>query len=157
MQNCPCGSSLAYASCCQPLHQAAGKHANTPEQLMRSRFSAFYLGNVDYLINTLHSTKRSPEDRDKIANALMDHKWHSLRVLNSSPVRDDRASVEFVAFCTTTQAPASPQQLHEHSRFVFEGQRWWYLDGDMLGDIKLGRNDPCWCGSGRKLKKCHSG
>ncbi|MEZ5505160.1 MAG: YchJ family metal-binding protein [Gammaproteobacteria bacterium] len=45
--------------------------------------------------------------------------------------------------------------LHERSRFVKEDGRWFYLDGEMLPLPSPGRNDPCWCGSGQKFKKCH--
>lgn len=120
---------------------------------MRSRFTAFVMGNVEYLLATLHPSQQQDSDRAKITHASQRHQWRSLRVLACSPVRDQRATVEFVAFYSDAETAVG--QLHECSRFVFEQQRWWYVDGDMLAPVKLGRNDVCWCGSGRKMKKCH--
>ena len=57
---CPCTSGRAYAECCRPLHRGA-RDAETPEALMRSRFSAFAVGDVEYLWRTLH-----PEHEDRV-------------------------------------------------------------------------------------------
>ncbi len=152
---CPCGSGFSYSDCCEPYHlseqQAQGC---TPERLMRSRYSAFYKGNVDYLVATVHPDFRSGDEHSKVRHALDTHTWHSLRILHCSAVKNNRAQVEFIVF-NTVNSP-EPQQLHERSNFVFEQKRWWYTEGEMLPAVKLQRNGPCWCGSGKKLKKCHS-
>jgi len=124
---------------------------------MRSRYSAFVLGNIDYLLATLHPDYHQKDERVKIQHAMQRHQWRSLRVLAVSPVNKNQGQVEFTAFYTEHENSALPQQLHERSRFVFDQQRWLYTDGDQLPPIKLGRNDSCWCGSGKKLKKCHQG
>jgi uncharacterized protein YchJ len=51
---CPCGSGLDLADCCGLWHKglAGGVCAPTPEALMRSRYSAYVLGLVDYLVAT---------------------------------------------------------------------------------------------------------
>ncbi|SMF61029.1 SEC-C motif-containing protein [Alteromonadaceae bacterium Bs31] len=153
--NCPCGSGLLYEECCEIYHLDDQQPAScSPESLMRSRFSAFFKGNVDYLLATLHPAFHSGEERKKIQHALDTHTWYSLRVLRASPTKDKQAQVEFIAFSTSNSA--EPQQLHENSNFVFDDNRWWYTDGEMLPALKLQRNEPCWCGSGKKLKKCHS-
>jgi len=114
---------------------------------MRSRYSAFCTGNVNYLIATRHSSQRAAADRQTLAQTIAETKWLSLRVLHAS-----ESQVEFVAFY---QSQGQLSQLHERSNFVSESGRWFYVDGVHLPPIKLERNDPCWCGSGKKLKQCH--
>ena len=119
---CPCLSGLTYEACCGRLH-AGTATAQTAEQLMRSRFSAFATGDVDYLLQTWAATTRptSLELDD-------DRRWYRLDILSTregGPV--DRAGVvEFEAF---HRGPAGPGSQHETSRFVREGGRWLYLDG----------------------------
>lgn len=143
---CPCGSGKNFADCCQPFLQNKARPAS-PEQLMRSRYSAFATGSIDYLIATHHPSKHQADDRQSLAETIATTEWLSLRVLN--------ASGKFVDFVAFHQTGGNIGQLHEKSEFVFENGRWYYLSGVVLPAIKLERNDPCWCGSGRKLKKCH--
>lgn len=152
---CLCGSQLSYRDCCGRFHDQT-LFPETPEQLMRSRYVAFCMNLVDYLIDTRHPAFREPEARQKIENAKEDHRWLALSILDAPAPTGDIGSVEFVAY---VQAHSRPhvEQLHEKSEFVREGDRWYYTHGEFLPDIKLGRNDPCWCGSGKKYKKCHQG
>lgn len=147
--NCPCASGLSYAECCQPLHQSV-RTAETAEALMRSRYSAFCMGEVDYLLDTLHPSKRHPGEREALSESIETTQWLGLKVMDHKQA-GDRAEVEFVAFYE--DVPFS--QLHERSRFTREAGRWYYHDGLFLPAIKLGRNEPCFCGSGKKLKHCH--
>ncbi len=161
---CPCASGQLYDSCCEPFHLDLGS-APTAERLMRSRYSAFHEGKIDYLIATLHASKRQLTDRDDLARVVSTTTWTGLRVLavDGGTEGDETGHVEFVAYyCESGAAKhqaGTTKQLHERSRFVKEDGRWFYLSGDheSLRPIpKLGRNDPCWCGSGKKYKKCHS-
>ncbi len=145
-EQCPCGSNKLFEACCAPFLRNELLPA-TPEQLMRSRYSAFFTGNVNYLITTHHPSKHRADDRQTLAETIAETEWLSLRVLNASGT-----SIEFVAFHKTHNRIG---QLHEKSEFVFENGHWYYLSGVILPAIKLDRNDPCWCGSGKKLKKCH--
>lgn len=120
---------------------------------MRSRYTAFCKRHVDYLIATLHPSRRQADDRAALAATIDRHQWLGLRVLDVQQGRraDDAGYVEFVAYFE-----GSPiGQLHERSRFVKEDGRWFYVDGEHMAPVKTGRNDPCWCGSGKKYKKCH--
>ena len=146
LELCPCGSGKNYAACCEPFLKNEAQPA-TPEQLMRSRYSAFATGNIDYLIATHHPSKHKADDRQTLGDTIAESEWLSLRVLNAGA-----NTVEFVAFHRTNKQIG---QLHEKSDFVFQNGRWYYLSGVILPAIKVDRNDPCWCGSGRKLKKCH--
>ncbi len=146
---CPCLSGKPYANCCEPLHQA-NHGANTAESLMRSRYSAFCLGHANYLLTTLHPSKRRPDELKQIENTINTTTWLGLKILDHKQA-NDLAEVEFVAFYK--DAPFG--QLHERSRFTREAGQWFYHDGVFMPDIKLGRNEPCFCGSGTKFKHCH--
>ena len=153
---CPCGSGSAYATCCGALH--AGAVAATAEALMRSRYCAFARLDVDpsladYLIASWHPSQR--RDRaDELRQHAGDTVWGGLEILARTlgSADDDSGSV---TFCAHFRSDGRRSELHERSRFVKESGRWFYLDGDQLPALKRGRNDPCWCGSGAKLKRCH--
>ncbi len=146
---CPCTSSRPYKSCCQPLHNS-DLQASTAEQLMCSRYSAFCLDNVDYLIATLYPDKRKTNDKQMLDQTIEQTKWLGLRVIKHKQT-GQTATVEFVAFFK--DEPVG--QLHERSRFIKEDGRWFYVDGELLAPIKLARNELCFCRSGKKFKKCH--
>ena len=121
---------------------------------MRSRYTAFCTANIDYLIATHHPTQRQADDRQTLAQTIAHTRWLSLRVLNSDRSQETNGvgTVEFVAFY---QSQGNLGQLHERSQFIRQDNRWYYHHGAILDPISLSRNDPCWCGSGKKYKKCH--
>lgn len=128
---------------------------------MRSRYSAFVTGNINYLIDTLHPNKRQPQDAELLTQALAQTRWLGLQVRHCEKglEQDEHGTVEFVA--TWSEAGQSGF-LHECSRFVKQEGRWYYVDGNLYDHTgktiaKPGRNEPCWCGSGKKFKKCHGG
>ncbi|WP_422102886.1 YchJ family protein [Vreelandella sp.] len=146
LKSCPCGSGLSLEACCQPYHQGSTLPP-TPEALMRSRYAAFALNQRDYLLATWHPTTRPqqlPPDPDT--------RWVALEIIAAPPVADDQGSVHFRA---TFRDPGGWHVLEEVSRFVWQEQRWWYVDGTpSVTRLKPRRNEPCLCGSGRKLKVC---
>jgi SEC-C motif-containing protein len=121
-KTCPCGSALAYAACCARFHRGP-EQAPTAEALMRSRYSAFALGLHDYLLATWHASTR-PAALEPDPPGL---KWLGLEVRKHVPQDADHATVEFVA---RSKLGGRAQRLHETSRFVREGGRWFYVDGD---------------------------
>lgn len=127
---CPCRSDepeiTAYADCCQRWHVglAEGVYAPTPEALMRSRYSAYVVGRIDYLLATWHPST-GPGELE-----LSPVKWIGLEVRRAEEI-GDAGVVEFVARCRVN---GRAQRMHEISRFVREGGRWYYIDGQMLGD-----------------------
>ena len=149
MSLCPCISGKLYQDCCEPLHLGV-LHANSAKQLMRSRYSAFTLGKIDYLISTLHPNKCQADDKQTLAKTIEQTDWLGLKIISHQHIGNN-AAVEFIAFYQDDQI----SQLHEHSRFVKENDHWFYVDGKHLPDIKLSRNELCFCGSGIKFKKCH--
>lgn len=144
---CPCGSGKSLETCCERYH--AGEPAPTPEALMRSRYSAFALHKDAYLAATWHpSTRPAQPILDASAEKT---RWVRLQVLSSAE-SGDQGNVHFKAyFCENAQWFC----LEEDSEFVREEGRWFYLRGQpRLLRLDVGRNDPCPCGSGQKLKKC---
>jgi len=125
---CPCQSGLPYAECCGPLHRGE-RAAPTAEALMRSRYSAFAVGDADYLRATWHPSTRPAElDLDPAT------RWVRLDVLATSAGGpfDTAGTVEFRA--TYRDPGEAPGSLHEVSRFVREDGRWSYVDGSVSRD-----------------------
>jgi SEC-C motif-containing protein len=121
---CPCQSGSPYAQCCAPLH-AQEAVAESAEALMRSRYSAYVLAESPYLLATWHaSTRPSLLEFDEALST----RWLGLEVKRHVIQDPDHATVEFVARYRTGGAPAV--RLHEISRFVREGGRWYYLEGE---------------------------
>ena len=146
---CPCCSGRSYQGCCQPLHSGA-LTASSAEQLMRSRYSAFCIGDIQYLISTLHADYRADSDEAALRQAIQQTQWQGLKIIRHRP-GFETATVEFIAF----HGEPPYEQLHELSRFVREEGEWFYTDGDYLAPVKLTRNEVCFCGSAKKYKKCH--
>lgn len=144
---CPCGSGMSLAECCLPRISGSAP-ADTAQALMRSRYTAYVLGNTDYLAASWHTSTR-PGQLDAGAQV----EWLGLQVLTCKGglASDTRGSVEFIA---RYRQQGVERQAQENSRFVREEGVWLYLDGDLKSPETTGRNDPCHCGSGRKFKKC---
>jgi SEC-C motif domain protein len=122
-QNCPCGSGVAFGACCEPLLDGAS--APTAEALMRSRFSAYATGRLDYVFRTWHPRTR-PADISPIPGMA----WVSLEVLKTvdGGGSDGAGTVEFRAWYRSADRT---QALHETSRFTRRAGRWVYVDGDI--------------------------
>jgi SEC-C motif-containing protein len=131
MPTCPCGCPAPYESCCGRWHVSVAPAAPDAETLMRSRYSAYVLGLDDYLLATWHASTR-PTTLDPAEPGL---RWLGLEVRrthgggsSSSDGGSDSAEVEFVA---RSKLGGRAHRLHETSRFVREGGRWFYVDGKL--------------------------
>lgn len=120
---CPCGSARPYGACCGPFH-AGDLPAPTAEALMRSRYAAYVLGRHDYLLATWHPDTRAAT----LPPVEPGVRWLGLEIKRSTSTDADHATVEFVA---RSKFGGRAQRLHEVSRFVREGGRWYYRDGDL--------------------------
>jgi SEC-C motif-containing protein len=122
---CPCGSGEAYDACCGPVVRNE-RPADTAEELMRSRYSAFALGDVDHVFRSWHPSTR-PDDLVELPHV----EWRGLEVLDvvGGGPADDTGVVEFRALHATGA-------LHERSRFVRRAGRWVYVDGDVTTDVR---------------------
>lgn len=123
---CPCGSEAAYAACCARWHHGPQRlRAPDAAALMRSRYSAFVLDELQYLLDTWHPDTR-PAALEPNPPGL---KWLGLQVRAHAVQDADRATVEFVA---RSRLHGRASRLHETSRFVRGADGIWrYLDGDI--------------------------
>ena len=159
MPSCHCGSGQSYQACCEPFVSGASQ-ATTAEALMRSRYSAYVEGAIDYLGDTLHPNHRADWDREATRRWSEGAEWHGLDIVDveAGQPEDREGVVEFIASFTED---GHSRRHHERSRFARQGGRWYYVDGDVPkpktqrhDTPRVGRNDPCVCGSGKKFKKC---
>lgn len=152
---CPCSPEKEFDQCCGP-YLAGEAMAPTAEILMRSRFTAYVRDDHPYLLRTWESEHR-PKAKELEGETGIH--WTGLKILRTEAggPDDQEGVVEFIA---NFQASGTAQSLHEVSTFVREDGQWVYVDGDIVRSkpirnaIKIGRNDPCHCGSGKKYKKC---
>ncbi|MGM7665722.1 YchJ family protein [Microbacterium sp. A93] len=119
---CPCLSGDTYESCCGPIH-AGDAMAPTAERLMRSRFSAFAVGDAGYLLRSWHPSTRPAEL--ELDPAI---RWTRLDILGteSGGPFDMTGVVEFEAFY---REDGRQESMTERSRFTRENRTWTYLDG----------------------------
>jgi SEC-C motif domain protein len=157
---CPCGGDLPFDRCCGPF--LAGAPPPTAEALMRSRYTAYARGDIDYILSSHDPATRGDIDRDETNKWSRDNDWRGLEIVATSggAPDDDVGTVEFVA----RYAPKGGTELRHHERSSFRkvDGRWYFSDGEMVKPApvtrtapKVGRNDPCPCGSGKKYKRCH--
>ncbi len=157
MAQCPCGADADFDACCGPI--IAGAPAPTAEALMRSRFTAFVRGDLDHVENTHAKEVRDTFDRADIESMANAVKWLSLTVSDTlgGGADDETGEVEFAAHF---KQGGELKVHHERSTFCREDGRWVYVDGGINPKgaprrvEKVGRNEPCPCGSGKKFKKC---
>ncbi|MCS5606825.1 MAG: YchJ family protein [Alphaproteobacteria bacterium] len=157
MNECPCGSGKQFGDCCSPYID--GAPAPTAEATMRSRYSAHVLGEADHLLATLSTEQRADYDRKEAQQAFADTKWLGLEIRKTrrGEKGDETGEVEFVA---RYRSGGQTVSHHELSFFTREDGRWVFSGCEMNPKAptvrlqKVGRNEPCPCGSGKKHKKC---
>ncbi|HIP20128.1 MAG TPA: zinc chelation protein SecC [Sulfurimonas sp.] len=143
---CICGLDKEYEKCCGEIISAV-RVISSPEELMRSRYSAYVNADARYLL--LSSVKENQYEADiELIEDFSSHvDWLKLDVLK---VDDEKNTVEFKAYYRDKK---QIQVLHEKSNFVLENGVWKYKDGELYNS-KVERNESCPCGSGKKYKKC---
>ncbi len=157
MSMCHCGSDVSFNQCCRPILNGESKVA-TAEALMRARYSAFVEQNFDFLKETLDPTTREGYDEENVRQWATSSEWHGLTIVRTEAGLEDDCEglVEFVAHY------AINGELKEHreaAKFVKREGLWYFWEGEWVKQepvrvVKIGRNDPCSCGSGKKYKKC---
>ena len=159
MYDCHCGSGQTYDACCGPILNGQ-RDAPTAEALMRARYSAYVEQQIDFLGDTLHPDHRADWDRDATRKWAEQSSWQGLEIRRTQGggEQDEEGQVEFLA---RFEEGGEPRLHHENSLFRRHGGRWYYVSGDLpkpttlrKAEPKVGRNEPCPCGSGRKYKKC---
>lgn len=156
IDTCPCGSGRTYETCCGP-YITGSVPAPTAEALMRSRYSAYAKGAVEYIVSTCSETEGI--DMDSTRRWSQRSQWLGLTIHSTdkgSP-QDSEGMVEFSAAYILD----GMREVHrEKARFERIEGLWRYAEGEVVPMTvvrqgpKVGRNDPCPCGSGKKYKKC---
>jgi SEC-C motif-containing protein len=156
MELCPCGSSKNYDQCCEPFITATAL-PNTPEELMRSRYTAYTQANTEYIAETMKAPANRDFNPEEARSWAADVKWLKLEVVTSSQ-QENEGTVEFIA---QYSHEGKRYVLHELSLFRRDDKQWYYVDGNgpqskpvTRATKKIARNDPCSCGSQKKYKKC---
>tara|TARA_R110000764_G_scaffold95555_3_gene179397 strand:- start:1123 stop:1509 length:387 start_codon:yes stop_codon:yes gene_type:complete len=123
--DCTCGSHKPYADCCGKAHKDIST-ATTAEQLMRSRYSAFVLGNGNYLMDSHHSSTRPVKEKKAIEAWAKSVSWIRLEVLDreKGEINDQNGTVTFNAYFFEN---GKVDVIHEKSEFVKEKGLWMYL------------------------------
>ena len=156
---CPCGSGKSYGECCEPIIKGS-KKAPTAESLMRARYTAYEKHEIDFIINTCEQGDKIAEiDRKATEDWSKNSTWHGLKVLRAEKggESDEEGIVEFEA---TYSQHHTRDVHHETAYFKKVDGNWMYSYGAMTPTTvvretpKVGRNEPCPCGSGKKYKNC---
>jgi SEC-C motif-containing protein len=159
MSNCPCGSGKDYDECCGVYHSNKSE-APTAEATMRARYSAFVKHEIDFVEKT-HIPGTEDFDKSEAETWAKNSNWLGLEIVKTSQgaEADSTGVVEFKAQYTDNNDKLFVH--HEVSNFKKQDGKWYYVDGSIMGidpyqrsAPKVGRNDPCPCGSGKKFKKC---
>ncbi len=157
---CPCGSGRVYGDCCQPHIEGAAEPASA-EALMRARYSAHVVADLDYVWNTTDPAKADEVDRITARRWAEESEWLGLdiRHCERGGEGDDDGAVEFV--CEYRDRQGKRHRHHELALFRRIDGRWYFHDAAApkveqvrREQPKVGRNEPCPCGSGKKYKKC---
>ncbi|MGO8694903.1 MAG: YchJ family protein [Rectinemataceae bacterium] len=159
MDTCPCGSGHPYETCCRPIISGSAM-APTAETLMRSRYSAYAKGEIDFIVSSCVRDESGEIDLEATRRWSEKSTWLGLNIVSTDKGgnEDSTGTVEFIA---TYVLDGLRDSHHEISHFVKKDGGWLYESGEMIPETviregpKVGRNDPCPCGSGKKYKKCH--
>ena len=153
---CPCGTGKTFAECCQPILKKQ-KPAADAEQLMRSRFTAHVAHDFEHLHRTYLESSKEPFDPAEEEGGGRD--W--TRLVIHAHDRSNKPETAFVDFTAYYQENGAEQAFHEKAEFQRIDGTWFYTRAVRQGpppiksaEAKVGRNDPCPCGSGKKYKQC---
>ncbi|PWC31275.1 YchJ family metal-binding protein [Azospirillum sp. TSO35-2] len=154
MSACPCGSTRPFDQCCGPI--LAGEPAPTAEALMRSRYTAFVRRDLDHIERSHAPELRADFNRAEAERVAEECEWKGLTVIRAQEDGD----VGSVEFSLLFRRDGEDLRHHERANFRRDDGWWLYVDGVVNPKdpprrvVKIGRNDPCPCGSGRKHKAC---
>lgn len=165
MSLCPCRSmdqiKLQYEECCEPFIKGK-KKAPTVEILMRSRYVAYVVKNINYIDETQITVENEVFNKEEALKWAESSEWLGLEIKKTQKgePNDNTGVVEFVAHYKD-KASGTELRHHETSLFQKRDGDWKFKEGQIHGaqplkrlEPKIGRNDPCSCNSGKKFKKC---
>ncbi|WP_341702117.1 YchJ family metal-binding protein [Ferrovibrio sp.] len=157
MTKCPCDSGLGFDACCGPL--LAGQPAPTALALMRARFTAYTKVDIGFLERTLTAEAKAEFDPAETRSVAGAAHWSGLSIIATAGggEGDTEGMVEYAA---RFRLHGEQRVHHERATFRRDDGVWLCSGGEVAPKPetrrteKVGRNDPCPCGSGRKYKKC---
>ena len=159
---CPCQSGKTFNQCCGPIISGK-KQAETAEQMMRARYSAYTQVEMDFIEKTHDPKTRGDIDMEANRKWAESTKWTGLEI-HETTQGGASDEVGTVAFTATFETEEGPQAHRELSLFRKQDGQWYFVDASdptkqpvVRHEPKVGRNDPCPCGSGKKYKKCCGG
>jgi SEC-C motif domain protein len=156
---CPCSAGRSYDECCGPVLRGDAK-AETAEALMRARYTAYTQGEIEFIVDSHDPESSEQVDREASASWSKKAEWLGLEIVSTEAggSDDESGGVEFIARYRMEGADLAH---HERAEFRRGQDGWVYVDGEMVKpkpvvreQPKVGRNEPCPCGSGKKYKKC---
>ncbi|ADG94707.1 conserved hypothetical protein [Arcobacter nitrofigilis DSM 7299] len=130
---CPCGSKKSYKNCCKIFHE--GKYPQTAVELMKSRFSAFVVGNIDYIISTTHEdnieySENKSKWREDLQNVISSNDFYSLEILDFIDGKEE----SYVTFKVGIKQRGLDVSFTEKSKFLKIDGKWLYRSGEFLDD-----------------------
>lgn len=157
MNDCPCGSGEAYADCCKPII-GGDRPAETAEKLMRARYTAYTKAETDFVFETTHPDHRKGYDHAGTKDWAEKSEWLGLEIVETRLGGQDDTTGE-VEFIARFREDGILSTHHELGHFERKDGAWYFTNGEMVKpkpavSSKVGRNEPCPCGSGLKYKKC---
>lgn len=131
--SCPCGSKKTYLNCCKIFHD--GKNPSNALELMKSRFTAFAVGNIDYIINTTHEnnieySRDKSKWRDDIQDVVNSTDFNSLEIVEFI----DGEEEAYVTFKLGLKQKGLDTSFTEKSKFLKIDGKWLYRSGEFLDD-----------------------
>jgi len=132
---CPCGSNKKYKKCCKIFHN--GTLPKTALELMKSRYSAYAVGDSKYIMNTTHilNTDYSEDKKiweENIHNFIKDSNFNALEILEF----EDGTPESFVTFKASIDINGVDSTFTEKSKFIKENEKWLYVNGDFNQENK---------------------
>jgi SEC-C motif domain protein len=157
MDSCTCGSGVSYAECCEPVITGA-RRAETAEELMRARYSAYARVETDFLLETTHPDHRTGYDHEGTRVWAESAEWLGLEIVDCQRGGKEE-SIGEVEFIARYRDKGGLREHHESAHFRKDKGAWLFTEGTMVKpkpivSAKIGRNEPCSCGSDAKYKKC---
>jgi SEC-C motif-containing protein len=157
---CPCGKGESFEVCCGRFIRGEAE-PETAEDLMRARYTAYALGEIDYVVKTHDPATAHQVDRKSTELWSKQSKWLGFELVSveRGGAFDEDGNIEFVARYKIRGVTVGHR---ERAHFRKRSGRWVFSDGfeiksppKVRDEARVGRNDPCPCGSGKKYKKCH--
>ena len=157
MSDCHCGLNKPFIECCGP-YLNKEKVADTAEILLRARYSAFVEGDIQFIEDSHSPLTKDQFTREDTKSWAEMSTWKGLTIQKTQIMSDSETQIEFEV---RYEMEEENKIHHELSVFKKQDGLWYFHSGKgvprtiVRDEPKVGRNEPCPCGSNKKYKKCH--